>query len=250
LVIAYSRVVPGTPLLIAANRDELRARPALAMDVLRDHDPRVLGGRDLVAGGTWLAVNEWGVVAALTNGRSTFSAGVARDPMRPSRGQIPLRLARHRTARDAVAELEQQVRSDAYAACFVLVGDRESLHYIAIGEGNLPVVRDLPPGAHVLENRPLEAVSPKAGFVRKRLPDATKPRALHQLWALLQNRTLPPMAGATARSRPPESEAAFVELGPYGTRWSGIVAIPKAGLPRFLYEEQPPGDAGPRCAPW
>jgi uncharacterized protein with NRDE domain len=220
------------------------------MDVLHDRDPRVLGGRDLVAGGTWLAVNEWGVVAALTNGPSTFGPGVARDPMRPSRGQIPLRLAQHRTAREAVAELEQQVHSDAYGACFLLVGDRDSLHYMAIGEGNPPVVRELPPGAHVLENRPLEAVSPKAGFVTKRLPDATKPRALHQLWALLQNRTVPPTADATAGSRAPESEAAFVELGPYGTRWSSIVAIPKQGLPRFLYEEQPTGESGPHCAPW
>ncbi len=235
-------------MLIAANRDELRARPALAMDVLHDRDPRVIGGRDLIAGGTWLAVNEWGVVAALTNGPSTFGPGVARDPTRPSRGQIPLRLARHRTAREAVADFQQQVRSDAYAACFLLVADRESLHYLAIGEGSTPVVRDLPAGTHVLENRPLEAASPKAGFVTKRLPDATKPRALHQLWALLQSRALPPLAGAPVGSRPPESEAAFVELGRYGTRWSGIVAIPRKGRPRFLYDEQPLGV--PHCAPW
>ena len=35
--------------------------------MLRGGGPRILGGRDEVAGGTWLAVNEHGVVAGLTN---------------------------------------------------------------------------------------------------------------------------------------------------------------------------------------
>ena len=57
LLIALSRTVPGTPLLVAANRDELYARPAEPITVLRGERPRILGGRDELAGGTWLAVN-------------------------------------------------------------------------------------------------------------------------------------------------------------------------------------------------
>jgi uncharacterized protein with NRDE domain len=67
LLIALSGVLDGTPLLVAANRDELYARPAESITVLRDHGPRILGGRDLAAGGTWLAVNSRGVMAGLTN---------------------------------------------------------------------------------------------------------------------------------------------------------------------------------------
>ncbi len=37
------------------------------MTVLRDDGPRVLGGQDQQSGGTWLALNEWGVFAGLTN---------------------------------------------------------------------------------------------------------------------------------------------------------------------------------------
>ena len=61
------QTVPGAPLIVAANRDELYERPSVAMTVLRQGGPRILGGRDELAGGTWLAVNEHAVVAALVN---------------------------------------------------------------------------------------------------------------------------------------------------------------------------------------
>ena len=66
LVVAF-RLFADTPLLIGANRDEFLNRPAVPMTVLRDEGPRVLGGQDEQSGGTWLAVNEWGVFAGLTN---------------------------------------------------------------------------------------------------------------------------------------------------------------------------------------
>jgi uncharacterized protein with NRDE domain len=43
--------VPGAPLMVAANRDEFYERPSLAMTVLREHRPRILGGWDDLAGG-------------------------------------------------------------------------------------------------------------------------------------------------------------------------------------------------------
>jgi len=67
LLIALSRTVDGAPLVIGANRDEFYGRPATAMTVLQERGPRLLGGRDHLAGGTWLAVSEHGVVAGLTN---------------------------------------------------------------------------------------------------------------------------------------------------------------------------------------
>ena len=66
LLVVVSRMVPEWPLIVAANRDEQYARPADPVTVLRER-PRTLGGRDRLAGGTWLALNEHGVVAGLTN---------------------------------------------------------------------------------------------------------------------------------------------------------------------------------------
>ncbi len=67
LLAVVSRLHPDTPLVVAANRDEWLTRPAVPMTVLRAGEPRILGGRDQQAGGTWLAVNDAGLVAGLTN---------------------------------------------------------------------------------------------------------------------------------------------------------------------------------------
>src|SRR5580704_5608569 len=105
LLIALFQVVPGAPLMIAANRDEQLDRPAVVMTVLREASPRILGGRDELAGGTWLAVNEHGVVAGLTNQPS--AAG--RDPGKKSRGALPLAFAAHKTAAEAVAAVRAEI---------------------------------------------------------------------------------------------------------------------------------------------
>jgi len=122
LLIAISGVVADAPLLIAANRDEFYDRDAVNLTVLQDTEPRMLGGRDLVAGGTWLAVNERGVVAALTNKPTEGQ----RDPAKRSRGEIPLLLAAQPSASAAVDALESAFAPDAFNPCWVLVGDRRA----------------------------------------------------------------------------------------------------------------------------
>jgi uncharacterized protein with NRDE domain len=97
LLAVMHRIHPDAPLVVAANRDEDPARPAVAMTVLRPAGPRILGGRDEQAGGTWLAINEHGVMAGLTN-----RPGRTEGPGRRSRGELPLALARFATAQEAV----------------------------------------------------------------------------------------------------------------------------------------------------
>ena len=79
--------------LVQRVRVERRVRLALV------DEPRVavdadVGGRDELSGGTWLAVNEHGVCAGLTN----QPLGDAKDPSKRSRGELPLELARHASA--------------------------------------------------------------------------------------------------------------------------------------------------------
>ena len=59
---------PDYKLILAANRDEFYARPTSVADYWRDQ-PSILGGRDLQANGTWMAVNEKGQFGAVTNFR-------------------------------------------------------------------------------------------------------------------------------------------------------------------------------------
>ena len=59
---------PDYPLVLAANRDEFHARPTAGAGWWEDR-PDILGGRDLQAGGTWLALSRSGRLATVTNFR-------------------------------------------------------------------------------------------------------------------------------------------------------------------------------------
>ncbi len=89
--------------MLAANRDELIARPSALPGVLGE-GPLIVGGRDLVAGGTWLAVSADGAICAVTNRHSAEGPPVAPDPTRRSRGEIPVGLLTADRA-DVVARL-------------------------------------------------------------------------------------------------------------------------------------------------
>ncbi|HEY2316559.1 MAG TPA: NRDE family protein, partial [Streptosporangiaceae bacterium] len=172
LLIAMFQVAPDAPLIVAANRDERLDRPAVPMTVLREHGPRILGGRDELAGGTWLAVNEHGVVAGLTNQPSADG----RDPTKRSRGELPLAFAAYRSATEAVAGVRAELDPAVYNPCWMLVGDREALFSIGISGGSEAEVAKLAPGLHVLENAPLQSGSAKAAFVRGLVADALAKR--------------------------------------------------------------------------
>jgi uncharacterized protein with NRDE domain len=237
LLIAMSGVVADAPLIVAANRDERLDRPAVPMTVLRDHGPRILGGRDELAGGTWLAVNEYGVVAGLTN---QPSAG-GRDPSKRSRGELPLAFARYATAAEAVAAVPRTLNAASYNPCWMLVGDRSTLFFIGIAGYGEPEVEQLGPGLYVLENAPLWPKSAKAefvtGLISSALSQRTDPGAAGTVAALetvLGNHqpAIPePRTDAAGRVWPPEVTAACVHVEGYGTRSAMTVMVPTAGLP-------------------
>ncbi len=165
LLVVASQLVDGEPLIVGANRDEILERPSTSVTVLDVGPPRILGGRDELSGGTWLAVNEHGVCAGLTN----QPLGESKDPSKRSRGELPLALARHVTAPDAVEALLGAYRPEDYNGSWLLVGDRSSLFFVDFtGEGPASAVA-LPPGIHVLENRPLGEPSLKVDLVRAML---------------------------------------------------------------------------------
>ena len=83
LIVFAWQLVPNLPLVLAANRDEFYARPALAAHWWHDH-PAIYAGRDVQAGGTWLGTDKRGRFAALTNIRN----GEKKRADTPSRGAL------------------------------------------------------------------------------------------------------------------------------------------------------------------
>lgn len=243
LLIALSRTVPGTPLLVAANRDELYARPAEPITVLRGEAPRILGGRDEVAGGTWLAVNAEGVLAGLTNQPSA-----SWDATKRSRGELPLMFAAYPDAATAVAEVCGRLDPVGYNPCWLLVGDRHTLFSIDLTGGPRPVVQELPPGTYVLENAPLRRESAKqqrvAALVGAALAAGGGSDTAAGLATVLRDHQ--PAAGPQPAPpgglpRPAEISAACVHTERYGTRSAMVVSVPADGLPQVQVA------AGPLC---
>ena len=135
------RCVPGASLVLAANRDEFIGRPAASPGILVDH-PRIAGGRDLHAGGTWMAVGADGRVAAVTNRRSEM-----RDASRRSRGELPL--ATLGAGDDAAVRRFVEGLDPAAYNPFNLLAVSPTQALVAHGGDRLEVV-EVPPGPHVL----------------------------------------------------------------------------------------------------
>jgi len=226
LLVVLSRIVPEWPLIVAANRDEQYARPADPVMVLRNR-PRTLGGRDRLAGGTWLALNEHGVVAGLTN------QPMERSPTRRSRGAVPLELTDGTSAAEAVAAFMASAEPEEFNPCWVLVADRSALFYLDLTGANAPTAVELDPGLHILENRPLDAPSAKVDHVRALLGDvaARDPDALLEaLRAVLADHeiTAPPEDDDAWSHLVSRASASCVHTDVYGTRASTLIRVPRA----------------------
>jgi len=141
----YVQRFAAYPLVIAANRDELLARPATA-PLLLSASPRIVGGQDLLAGGTWLGISERGVAAGLLN-RRTADAPVAD---KRSRGLLMLETLAAASAADAAGVLAA-IDPTTYNAFTLLVADART----AVVAQNRPdgmQLTTLSPGVHVLSN--------------------------------------------------------------------------------------------------
>ena len=96
----YYKTFDEYPLVVAANRDEHYDRPS-APPALLNTKTEIIAGRDLRAGGTWLGVNEHGLLAGILNRRSDGEPEPR--PATRSRGLLCLDILAFKSAADARA---------------------------------------------------------------------------------------------------------------------------------------------------
>lgn len=197
---------PEYPFVLAANRDEDYDRPTLEADFWPDA-PDVLGGRDAVAGGTWLAITRGGRFAAVTN----LKGAVRRTR---SRGEL---------VRDFVT-------SDADALPFVEAIDRDAytgFHLLAGRIGRDVVYeRPLDAGVHAISNAPAGEEWPKVSLAIATMTNAlTVSGIVDELMRFLSE---PRRTGAV------ESEV-FIASDRYGTRSSTVIV---ATMSELIFVEQ------------
>jgi len=221
LVLAW-RATADRRLVLIANRDELHARPTAALDWWPGR--ALLAGRDLSAGGTWLALDQAGRFGAITN----FRGGpVPTAP--PSRGTlIPRFLAGTEPPAAFLAAVAAE--GERYAGFSLLVGDADTLGYYCNREAAAP--RLLAPGLYGLSNATLDAPWPKLVRSRARLAGAlgAPPEAL---FGILEDRSRAPDAELPETGVGLEVErrlsAPFIVDPVYGTRSTSVVVLDAAG---------------------
>ncbi len=200
------------PLVLAANRDEFYARPTRPAHVW-DDDARIVGGRDLRAGGSWLALRRGGRFAAVTNVR-----GVGREEGGPSRGLL---VADFVCGEETPLAYARSIRGDDYAGFHLIVGDGEIVHRAnhpdVVSIDQFFAISNAPPGAHW----------PKVDLARDYLVAAIE---RHENADELASDLLQFLS--TPRGAPIESEV-FVSLNAYGTRSSTVIILDANGEAHF-----------------
>ena len=153
----------GVRALLAANRDEARGRPSAPPRLLA-REPDRWGGQDLLAGGTWLAVDpQRGRVAAVTN-RHPGGVVPHRDPTRRSRGGLPLDLLAGDD--DAALRLLSSVEPHDYNPVNLLYLGDERAWWAGVDDVRGSRVAEIRPGVHVLGEDDLDDDSPKIRAIR------------------------------------------------------------------------------------
>jgi uncharacterized protein with NRDE domain len=229
LILFAYRVVPGAPLIVAANRDEYFARPAAAAALWADH-PGILAGRDVAAGGTWLGVSTSGRFAALTNFRNPAD----HRPDAPSRGElVKAFLTGHVSAAAYVHDLARE--ATPYNGFCLLVGDGDRLFFYS-NRAEAPM--EVEPGVHGLANHLLDTPWPKVVKGRAGLQRLTGgPFSIDDHLALLDDtvpadeRDLPRVGADIERER--RLSSLRILSAEYGTRCSTVVRITAAGAIDF-----------------
>ncbi len=236
LIVFAWHVVPGVPVIAAANRDEFYDRPATPAAPWPEH-PHVIAGRDLQGGGSWMGVSMAGArgprFAALTNIRAP---GERRENA-PTRGALVADFLKDEIdAADYVARIA--ARADDYNGYNLVLGDHESLYwYSNRGHADPRNGQPLEPGRiYGISNGLLDAPWPKVLRTKAQFASLLCQGAPEDAYfEMLADTTRAPDLRLPETGVPIEVERMLspvcIESEGYGTRTSTVVK---------LYRDAPP----------
>ena len=210
------------PLVIAANRDEVHERATQSAGFWED-EPSILAGRDLVAKGTWIGVDQTGRFAALTN----FSG--EGDPEEPiSRGGL---VQNFLLGDLSSIDYAQSIKGDDYAGFNLLIWDRLDFVYTS----NKAPTQILAPGEYGLSNAELGAPWPKCVNGKENLARLAEQDFYEEdLIQLLSDKYVASDEQLPQRGRSLEMERktapCFIKDPHYGTRASTVIIFTKEKL--------------------
>ena len=200
----------------------------------------VVGGIDLESGGSWLARNDHGVVAAILNRPGTLGPA----PGKRTRGELVLDALDHADAGAAAVALAD-LDASAYRPFNLVLADNSSAWWLAAREGaRAIVVERVPEGLSILTAHDMN--DPASSRIARYLPlfrDGRRAGPGSGDWE--QWKTL-----LASRDTDDDYFGAMniVTGGGFGTLSSSLIALPspEAGNPRgkWLFANGRPGEAG------
>ncbi|MSO91796.1 MAG: hypothetical protein EXQ86_00160 [Rhodospirillales bacterium] len=226
-VVILRRPGHAWPLILAANRDEMSDRPWRPPGSHWPDRPDVVAGIDLLAGGTWLGLNRYGVVAGVLNRR--HSLGPAPDTR--SRGELPLEALDHASARDA-ADALVRLEPRSYRSFNMAIADADGAFWLSSRRGEEGVPPDegvrmfpLTAGLSMLTASDLndERASPRIHLYLPRFRSAPAPDPERGEWAVWESL----LASRDHSGNGPEGAMTVVTDSGFGTVSSSIVALPR-----------------------
>jgi uncharacterized protein with NRDE domain len=225
LIVLAWKARADLPLVVAANRDEWRDRPAEPAHWWPDH-PGLFAGRDLKAGGTWMGITRQGRFAAVTN----FRDPAERRSTARSRGELVTDFLLG-AAKPGAFLAQLAARAGEYNGFNLILGDGESLWYYGSREAE---ARAIEPGVHGLSNHLLDEPWPKVvratAAMRSALAD---PDPAPRLFAALADRLGVPDESLPKTGVGIEWErrlaSALITGADYGTRASTVMQFSAAG---------------------
>lgn len=213
---------PSRGIVLAANRDEFYDRPTLPAGRW-EGGSKIIAGRDLVGGGTWLGITPSGRFAAVTNFRDPRATKGSR-----SRGELVTGfLSSDASASEYLEDISGA--SDMYSD-FNLIAGATSQTGLAISffSNRERKIRDLAPGLYGLSNHLLDTPWPKVERAKELFVGA-RDLSDEGLFRLLGDRTaapddeLPDTGVGLERER--LLSPIFIESPNYGTRCSTVVRV-------------------------
>ena len=234
IFLAY-RCHPDYELIIAANRDEFYERPSAGASFWPSA-PEVLGGRDLLGGGTWLGITKQGRYAAITNYREPGS----HKPDAPTRGRL---VSDYLAGRDGPGDYVEKIARGAerYNGFSVFVGKiagtgARLFYFSNRGMGPL----ELSPGIHGLSNHLLDTPWPKVErgkHAMETVVAAPGNVGEEDLFGILADRSRPPDERLPRTGLSLDWErilsSPFITSPVYGTRSSTVIRVGKDGRVTF-----------------
>jgi hypothetical protein len=261
---------PGAawPLVLAANRDELASRPARPPGRHWPDRADIVGGLDVQAGGSWLGINDHGVVAGVLNRTGTLGPAAGKR----SRGELVLEALDHADAA-AAAHALADLDPEAYRPFNLVIADNRDAFWlrhaaglpgfalrtttgawreiaphqlpgVAVGGPARPTAIEchaIPAGVSMITARDLN--DPGSARIRRyqpRFQNAPPPDPARDDWAAW----IALLADRDSDDGDPSGAMTVVTDGDYGTLSSCLIALPAVGAPVMKFADGRPDQVG------